>query len=213
VPIEQIAPSGAAYWYHHDQLGSTRALTDSSGTPQATYTYDSYGNVRASTGTIRNPLRFAGQYVDAESGLVYLRARYYDPVTAQFVSVDPLVATTGARYSYASGSPLNAWDPSGLVCTMNNPDFPGMCVDNGQIPPATGGGSPQVDFNGCPIGPKIYQCPPPPKTRVLCFDGWNAAEIVQSIGDIVGYITGSDPVIPPIPRKILNPPTTTIPVA
>jgi RHS repeat-associated protein len=51
---------------------------------------------------------------DAETGVIYLRARYYDPATSQFLSRDPLVALTRAHYSYAAGNPLNQTDPSGL---------------------------------------------------------------------------------------------------
>ena len=46
--------------------------------------------------------------------LYYLRARYYDPTTAQFLTRDPLVAKTMSPYGYAAGDPLNASDPSGL---------------------------------------------------------------------------------------------------
>jgi RHS repeat-associated protein len=59
-------------------------------------------------------LQFNGQYTDAESGLIYLRARYYDPATGQFLSVDPLAARTRARYTYAAENPLSNTDPSGL---------------------------------------------------------------------------------------------------
>jgi len=52
--------------------------------------------------------------VDAETGFVYLRARYYDPATGQFLSRDPLVALTRAPYAYAAGNPLNQTDPTGL---------------------------------------------------------------------------------------------------
>jgi RHS repeat-associated protein len=61
------------------------------------------------------PLGFASDYTDAETGFVYLRARYYDPATGQFLSRDPLVALTGGPYAYADGYPLNYADPSGLV--------------------------------------------------------------------------------------------------
>jgi YD repeat-containing protein len=80
LPFEQINGS-TVLWLHHDQLGSTRLVTDTTGASQATYTFDPYGNITASTGTITNPLRFAGQYRDGESSLYYLRARNYDPAT------------------------------------------------------------------------------------------------------------------------------------
>ena len=114
LPLEQITASGAVY-YHHDQLGSTTMLTNQAGAPVATYTYGSYGKLLTATGTAKNQLRFAGQYQDLESGLYYLQARYYDPTTGQFTSVDPLDALTGQPYSYAAGNPVNRTDPSGLI--------------------------------------------------------------------------------------------------
>jgi RHS repeat-associated protein len=111
--LEQVQGTNA-YYYHADQLGSVRALTDQSKAVVATYTYDAYGQHTASTGSAPNPFRYAGQYRDAESGLYYLRARYYDPATQQFLTRDPLVAATEQAYAYAGGSPLNGGDPGGL---------------------------------------------------------------------------------------------------
>ena len=104
----------SALFYHKDQLGSTRVLTDLTGTVQATYQYDPYGNLFQSTGTVTNPIRFAGQYWDQETNLYYLRARYYEPATAQFLSNDPLIALTHSPYGYVGGNPLNSADASGL---------------------------------------------------------------------------------------------------
>jgi RHS repeat-associated protein len=101
-------------WYHHDQLGSTRLVTNSSGVSQATYTYDPYGGLASSTGSITNPFRFCGQYQDSESSFYYLRARYYDPVTAEFISKDRASNVTRQPYQYVNGSPLNGIDPAGL---------------------------------------------------------------------------------------------------
>jgi len=112
LPLEQISPSGAVLFYHEDQLGSTRALTDSGGNVVATYTYDPYGNLTSPPPpTINNPFQFAGEYADQESGLVYLRSRFYDSSTASFLSRDPkgMIQT----YAYAADSPLNAIDPGG----------------------------------------------------------------------------------------------------
>jgi RHS repeat-associated protein len=113
-PLEQIDNSGTVTWYHTDQLGTVRAATNSSGTVTATATYDPYGNLTASTGTLPR-LGYNGQYTDPESGLIYLRARYYDPATAQFLSRDPLVAVTGSSYGYVDDNPLNGTDPTGLA--------------------------------------------------------------------------------------------------
>jgi RHS repeat-associated protein len=89
-------------------------LTDAAGTATATFTYRPYGRLAASTGTQTTPLGFAGQYTDPESGLPYLRARYYDPATAQFLSRDPIALITRSAYAYVEGDPVNFVDPSGL---------------------------------------------------------------------------------------------------
>lgn len=114
LPLEQIAADGTVRYYHQDKLGSTRALTNSSGKVDATAFYDAYGNLAASTGAVSNPFGFAGQYTDAESGLQYLRARYYDPTTASFLTRDPAVVMTGHAYAYAADSPVSASDPTGM---------------------------------------------------------------------------------------------------
>src|SRR5205823_3247445 len=97
------------------QLGSTRLITDSAGATgtATTITYGPYGSVVTSSGSLTTPLMYSGQYLDSESGLYYLRARYYDPTTAQFLTVDPAVAKTRSPYAYVAGNPLNATDPTG----------------------------------------------------------------------------------------------------
>jgi RHS repeat-associated protein len=113
VPIERIA-GGTVYFFHQDQLGSTRAMTDGAGSVIETYTYDVLGNVATSTGSVSNPFQFAGQYVDSETGFSYMRARYYDPTTDQFISRDPIVSATREPYVYVNDNGLNGADPSGL---------------------------------------------------------------------------------------------------
>ncbi|HEX8221736.1 MAG TPA: PA14 domain-containing protein [Chloroflexia bacterium] len=113
----EITSTGQTNRYHTDQLGSVRAITNSQGAVVATYEYDPYGNVISSTGSIATRsgyFGYAGEYTDRESKLVYLRARYYDPSTQQFINRDPLVGASGEPYGYVGGSPLNGRDPTGL---------------------------------------------------------------------------------------------------
>jgi RHS repeat-associated protein len=112
MPIEQIT-GATAVDLHQDGQGSTRLLTSSTGAVVGTYSYDPYGNVTSHTGA-STPLEYGGQYTDAATGLQYLQARYYDPSTGQFLTVDPLVAMTATPYGYASDNPLNRMDRSGL---------------------------------------------------------------------------------------------------
>ena len=114
LPIENITNNNATInYYHHDQLGNTTMLTSAAGTTVATYTYTSFGQLLSGS-TSATPILYAGQYRDAESGLYYLRARYYHPATGQFMSVDPLAAATASPYSYTTGDPVNNADPRGL---------------------------------------------------------------------------------------------------
>lgn len=138
LPLEQITGTTPLY-YLHDQLGSTRGLVDSTGrTLAATFTYDVYGATTATTGTATTPLRFAGQYLDSETGLYYLRARYYDPATAQFMTRDPLASVTRQQYLYAGDDPLNAWDPTGLFTWRDLHTWAGYIGDVATLLPVAG---------------------------------------------------------------------------
>jgi RHS repeat-associated protein len=117
VLVEQIGvQSGTAYFIHRDELGSTIAITDSTGAVVGTFAYDPYGNRTGQTGTVSSPIGYAAGYSDSETGLVYLINRYYDPSTSLFVSVDPYVGATAQAYAYAGSDPMNSVDPLGLWC-------------------------------------------------------------------------------------------------
>jgi RHS repeat-associated protein len=102
-------------YFHADGLGSITSLTNSAGNLAASYVYDSFGNLTASTGTITNPFQYTGREFDSETGLYYYRARYYDPMSGRFLSEDPLrfVDVGSNLYAYVGNSPTNLVDPSG----------------------------------------------------------------------------------------------------
>ena len=114
LPIEQISSGGTVTYLHHDQAGSTRLLTGSTGKTEASFTYGPYGALTGSTGTATTPLGYDGQLTSPDTGLIYLRNRTYDPATAQFLTVDPAVSITRAPYNYANDNPINYGDPTGL---------------------------------------------------------------------------------------------------
>jgi RHS repeat-associated protein len=119
LPVESISSEGKVEYLHHDQQGSTRVITGSTGSIEGTFTYDGYGNLIGHTGTVTTPLGYDAQYTTPDTNLIYMRARTYDPTTAQFLSRDPLAAITGEPYSYAADDPMDLADPSGrcgLVC-------------------------------------------------------------------------------------------------
>jgi RHS repeat-associated protein len=63
---------------------------------------------------VDSPIGYAGNWTDPDTGLIYLRARDYDPATAQFMTVDPQVDSTHQPYAYVANDPLGSADPSGL---------------------------------------------------------------------------------------------------
>lgn len=115
--ISKITPSGQAYYYHYDGIGSTIAITDSSGVIVNKYAYDAFGKVIEQDEQISNPFRYVGQYgvMDEGNGLFYMRARYYDPEVGRFVNKDPIGFEGGDvnLYAYVGNNPVNYNDPEG----------------------------------------------------------------------------------------------------
>ena len=114
IPVEQVSSGGTVTYLHHDQQGSTRLLTGTAGTVTGKCTYGAYGTPTCE-GAATTPLGYDGQYTSTDTGLIYMRARVYDPATVQFLSVDPMVDMTRLPYAYAVDNPLNLDDPSGLI--------------------------------------------------------------------------------------------------
>src|SRR5581483_4953574 len=105
-------------------VGHSRQWQSTSASPSTSRTSEAVGLRPARPPILRQLVGLQGllrrhQYTDPETGLQYLRARYYDPATAQFLGRDPLSATTGSPYAYAHENPLNGSDPSGLVPCRN----------------------------------------------------------------------------------------------
>jgi RHS repeat-associated protein len=99
-----------------DQLGSTIALANSSGSIETDYTYDPFGTTTKEGTASENTIQYAGQENDGD-GLYYDRARYYSPAAARFISQDPLGQNGGGPdlYLYTSDGPTDAIDPYGTT--------------------------------------------------------------------------------------------------
>jgi RHS repeat-associated protein len=116
--LTESSSSAFNYFYNLDDLGSVSNLTDAIGRVQGVYSYDPWGNKLISVGGARNEFQFAGQPLDAATGLYFMRARYYDPVSGHFLSRDPLAGVgrfpvSLNRNTYALNNPLRFIDPSG----------------------------------------------------------------------------------------------------
>jgi len=111
------------YMLHEGEVGSVTHTVDMNGSIRNEYDYDTFGtrsHVRtASTGSNQH-FGYTGEMIDEESGLLYLRARYYDPSIGRFISADPYLGrmaepVTQNRYIYVHNNPLLFVDPEGLA--------------------------------------------------------------------------------------------------
>jgi RHS repeat-associated protein len=112
--------TGLQSFYQFDGLGSVVTVTDGAASQKAGYAYDPWGTVTGGSDLLgtKNKFKYTGEAVDPSTGLVYLRARYYDPSMGHFLSRDPLPQSDHvpqqASYVYAGNSPVLHVDPTGL---------------------------------------------------------------------------------------------------
>jgi RHS repeat-associated protein len=117
--IAEVADGGVTTYKHTDGLGSPVATTNSAGTELETQRtrYEPYGGTVVGSPTPYG-IGFTGHVNDADTGLVYMQQRYYDPIAGRFLSVDPVTtdAKTGSsfnRYVYGNNNPYKFKDPDG----------------------------------------------------------------------------------------------------
>jgi RHS repeat-associated protein len=111
-PYTQINRTTEEVTYlHADITGSTRATSDETGDRTAAWTYAPFGSVSTHTGADTTPFQYAGEYRDATSGLYYLRARYYDPVTGTFLTRDPWKPPPASPTATRTATPCNTRTP------------------------------------------------------------------------------------------------------
>ena len=109
------------YYYVLNAQGDVVRIVNSSRSVVASYTYDPWGKIISSSGTLAdiNPLRYRGYYYDSETGFYYLQSRYYDPEIGRFINADSYASTdaTGLlstnMFAYCENDPVNKSDPSG----------------------------------------------------------------------------------------------------
>ena len=121
-PLAKIEGS-RVYHYVNDHLGTPQEIHDGRGQIVWAADISAYGKTRSYLRReIDNPIRFPGQYYDAESGLHYNRHRYYDPMAARYINQDPLWLSGGwNQYAYVAGNPIIGIDPFGLAPKCKTP--------------------------------------------------------------------------------------------
>ena len=120
--------NGTEYFYVKNAQGDVTGLVSASGTRVVTYTYDAWGNLLTTTGSMaatlgaQNPLRYRGYVYDTETGLHYLQSRYYNPGWGRFIGTDDVTVLAASLekanwdknlFAYCDNNPVNRSDDSG----------------------------------------------------------------------------------------------------
>jgi len=117
--IAQVDANGAVKYIHTDKQNSVVAISNSSGAVISRRGYGSYGETTATQlasndNSPTHPFGYTGRRWDADLGLYYYRARWYDPELGTFLETDPIGSLDYINlYSYVGLDPMNATDPSG----------------------------------------------------------------------------------------------------
>ena len=203
--------NAGVYHYVCDHLGTPLELRDVRGGVVWSAMLRSYGQVHhADTAGINQPLRFQGQYHDAESGLYYNRHRYYDPGVGRYLSPDPVGLDGGLNlYAYVP-DPLGWIDPLGLTgCSalfksrneafraakrdtgipMNqqpdrifNPKT-GFYGDHRNVPMTDSRKNPIIDSNGNQVWTREYQFTKTDESKIVIQDHSAGHSYPNGIGD------------------------------
>ena len=116
-----------AYVIHTDHLGTPRVVSDEQGDIRWQASYTPFGKAIITQADIDLPLRFPGQYADAESGTHYNYLRDYDPGLGRYLRSDPIGLGGGINtYAYVASNPLGAIDPLGLQVLPSPSEDPAL---------------------------------------------------------------------------------------
>ena len=116
--------NGADYFYVYNLQGDVVALVDVNGAQVVEYVYDAWGNLISKSGSMaatlgtENPFRYRGYIYDEETGMYYLKTRYYNPKTNRFINGDGFVGKiaellTENLYTYCWNGPITIADDEG----------------------------------------------------------------------------------------------------
>ena len=139
------------FYYHPDHLGSSAYITNLNGEVAQHMEYVPFGEVflEERNGIYNTPYKFNAKELDEETGLYYYGARYYNPKTSLWLSVDPLAETTLQPYSYANNNPIRFADPTGMIgedTTIKPPHEYEVNLNTGEVKKVSDLGGNEIDF-------------------------------------------------------------------
>ncbi len=119
-----IEYNGTTYYYVLNAQGDVVAIVNSSGSPVVNYTYNAWGKLCRTTGSMasslghHNPLRYRSYVYDVDTGLYYLQSRYYNPEMGRFINADSYASTGQGilgnnMFAYCNNNPMTYSDPLG----------------------------------------------------------------------------------------------------
>ncbi len=128
-------PTRGMYFFHSDYTGNISFVTDNSGAKVNQLYYKPYGEIAMQTGTDVHRHKYGSQENDGSTGLLYYKARFYDPAVGRFISADsivpdPVKSQALNRYMYVMGSPIDFGDPSGHSWLSKTIDAIGNAVSD-----------------------------------------------------------------------------------
>lgn len=116
--LHSVVTGGQTYYAASDAAGNVIGMINAATNAVSDiYAYQPFGLMERNDQNVPSSLRWKGLQYDAESGLYYMRARYYAPDLGRFVSEDPIGLAGGInQYRFAGNDPVNSSDPTGLWC-------------------------------------------------------------------------------------------------
>jgi RHS repeat-associated protein len=173
--------SSGAVNFLTDALGSTLAVTNSSGSSLAQYAYEPFGNTTVTSGSSTNSYEYTGRENDG-TGVYFYRNRYYNPALQRFASEDPTELSGGINsYDYALDNPIYFIDPMGLNVTVTA--YPGVGGNPFGHVGVSVNGAPAVGFNPAP--------------------GWDPGAVGGMLTPWLGIVPGT--VLPISPGRSVDP--------
>jgi len=160
--IYHVDAAGNTSTYHYDARGSTVAITSSSGAVTDRIEYSPYGTITYRNGTTDTPFLFNGRYgvMTDPNGLLFMRARYYNPYICRFINADPSGFAGGLNmFAFANGNPVSLVDPFGLGALGEGP-APTWMSNQNSVPNIQFTVYPNVN-TGPQMGPPGFVAPQP----------------------------------------------------